>query len=145
MRKSLPYLLVVLALTAQFTGCSSKTAKKNSASSVDASDNQPSEESSLSLNGDSDSSSAGGLSTVYFPYDSAAITKGTREALNNNAEFLKSNDGIEVQVEGHCDERGGVQYNLALGERRANAVKNYLVAMGVSSKRISKLVLFLLK
>ena len=54
-----------------------------------------------------------------------------------NADFLKSNTKVDIQVEGHCDERGGRQYNLALGERRAKAVRDYLVALGVESKRIS--------
>lgn len=94
-------------------------------------------DSSLDLNGDSDSAKAGGLRTVYFDFDSSALTGSTRSTLESNAQVLKESESLEVQVEGHCDERGGVQYNLALGERRANAVKDYLVSQGVASKRIS--------
>lgn len=91
----------------------------------------------LELNGDSDSNTAGGLQTVYFDFNSSSIGSDTRSALNNNVEFLTSNPSVDVQIEGHADERGGIQYNLALGERRAKAVRDYLVARGVESKRIS--------
>lgn len=91
----------------------------------------------LELNGDSDSSTAGGLQTVYFNFNESSLTSSTKDSLKNNAEFLKTNPSVDVQVEGHCDERGGHQYNLALGERRAKAVRDYLVAAGVASKRIS--------
>ncbi|HXH74411.1 MAG TPA: peptidoglycan-associated lipoprotein Pal [Bacteriovoracaceae bacterium] len=92
---------------------------------------------SLELNGDSDSNTAGGLQTVYFDFNESSLSSGTKDALKNNAEFLKTNATVDVQVEGHADERGGHQYNLALGERRAKAVRDYLVSSGVASKRIS--------
>jgi len=93
--------------------------------------------SSIELNADSDSGKAGPLRTVFFDFNSAVLRSDTRETLSGNVEFLKANPSVEVQIEGHCDERGGVQYNLALGERRAQAVKRYLVNMGVSSSRVS--------
>ena len=92
---------------------------------------------SLELNGDSDSNKAGGLQTVFFGYDSSNLEGSAKEAMKTNAEFLKTNNKVDVQVEGHADERGGRQYNLALGERRAKAVRDYLVALGVEAKRIS--------
>ncbi len=91
----------------------------------------------LELNGDSDSNKAGGLRTVFFGYDSSNLDSEGKETLKNNAEFLKTNAAVEVQVEGHCDERGGRQYNLALGERRAKSVRDHLVALGVAAKRVS--------
>jgi peptidoglycan-associated lipoprotein len=91
----------------------------------------------LELNGDSDNAKAGGLQTVFFALDSSNLESDTKSALESNANYLKSNSNVDVQVEGHCDERGGRQYNLALGERRAKAVRDYLVALGVESKRIS--------
>lgn len=91
----------------------------------------------LELNGDSDSNTAGGLQTVYFGFNSSTLGGSTRSALDNNADFLNSNPAVDVQIEGHADERGGIQYNLALGERRAKAVRDYLVAKGIESKRIS--------
>lgn len=91
----------------------------------------------LELNGDSDSNTAGGLQTVYFDFNESSLTSDTTETLKKNADYLKANTTVDVQVEGHCDERGGHQYNLALGERRAKAVREYLVAAGVAAKRIS--------
>jgi peptidoglycan-associated lipoprotein len=92
---------------------------------------------SLELNGDSDSNKAGGLKTVYFGYDSSNLDSSAKETLKSNADFMNSNGSVDIQVEGHCDERGGRQYNLALGERRAKAVRDHLVAMGVAAKRVS--------
>ncbi len=91
----------------------------------------------LELNGDSDNGKAGGLKTVFFGFDSSNLESDTKDALKSNADYLKTNSNVDVQIEGHCDERGGRQYNLALGERRAKAVREYLVALGVESKRIS--------
>jgi peptidoglycan-associated lipoprotein len=91
----------------------------------------------LELNGSSDSSTAGGLQTVYFDFNSSTLTGEAKEAMDGNAEFLKANTSVDIQVEGHADERGGSQYNLALGERRAKSVRDHLVARGVESKRIS--------
>ena len=91
---------------------------------------------SLELNGDSDSGKAGNLRTVHFNFNSSSLTDETRELLERNAEYLKENSSIEIQIEGHCDERGGIQYNLALGEQRAMAVKNYLTSLGVSSEKM---------
>lgn len=92
---------------------------------------------SLELNGDSDNGKAGGLQTVFFGFDSSDLDSGVKDTLKANAEYLKTNANVDIQVEGHCDERGGRQYNLALGERRAKAVRDYLVALGVESKRLS--------
>ncbi len=92
---------------------------------------------SLELNGDSDNGKAGGLKTVFFGFDSSDLDSDTKAAVQANADYLKTNANVDVQVEGHCDERGGRQYNLALGERRAKAVRDQLVALGVESKRIS--------
>ena len=91
----------------------------------------------LELNGDSDSNTAGGLQTVYFDFNSSTLGSTTKESLKSNAAFLKANASVDIQVEGHCDERGGRQYNLALGERRAKAVRDYLVASGIPAKRIT--------
>lgn len=73
---------------------------------------------------------------VFFDYDSSVIQAEGEAVLQKQAEWMKKNSGITVTVEGHCDERGTREYNLALGERRATAVKNYLVNLGVSGKRV---------
>lgn len=126
--------LVAAALVA--VGCASKK-PNNSPDSLAAGSNGSNNGLSLELKGDSDSGTAGGLQTVYFGFDSSSLDGSAKDAVKNNADFLKSNASVEVQVEGHCDERGGIQYNLALGERRAKAVKDYLVALGVAAKRIT--------
>ncbi len=76
-----------------------------------------------------------GGSTVYFAYDRYDVDTSARTTLQAQASWMKSNNK-NIIIEGHCDERGTREYNLALGDRRANAVKNYLVAMGVNASRI---------
>lgn len=129
--------LSFLAIGLLAIGCASKK-PTNSPNGLSGDDsvgaNSPG---SLELRGDSDTGSAGGLQSVYFAFDSAGLDADAKSTLKNNSEFLKSNSSVEVQVEGHCDERGGIQYNLALGERRAKAVRDYMVALGVASKRLS--------
>jgi peptidoglycan-associated lipoprotein len=85
----------------------------------------------------SDSGSIAGLKTVYFPYDSATLTSDGRSRLQGNADWLKKNSGYNLQIEGHTDSRGSIEYNLALGERRAKAVRAYLTNLGVSGNRLS--------
>jgi peptidoglycan-associated lipoprotein len=82
-------------------------------------------------------SSAAGLRDVLFGYDSWTISEDGRQALNRDAEWMKSNSSALVKVEGHCDERGTSAYNLVLGEKRAKAARNYLVELGVSANRLS--------
>jgi peptidoglycan-associated lipoprotein len=74
---------------------------------------------------------------AYFDFNKADIRPDARDALTKTAEFLRNNPGIRATVEGHCDERGSTEYNLALGDRRAGAVKQYLVSLGISADRIS--------
>tara|TARA_Y100001970_G_C14203805_1_gene842694 strand:- start:1351 stop:1854 length:504 start_codon:yes stop_codon:yes gene_type:complete len=73
---------------------------------------------------------------VFFNYDSAELDSDAQELLQDQAAWVKQHD-VSVTIEGHCDERGTREYNLALGEKRAQAVKNYLISLGVSSQRIS--------
>jgi peptidoglycan-associated lipoprotein len=74
---------------------------------------------------------------AFFDFNKADIRADAREALTHDAEFLRNNPGLRVTIEGHCDERGSTEYNLALGDRRAGAVKQYLVSLGISADRIS--------
>lgn len=74
---------------------------------------------------------------VFFETDSSDLTMSARTTLENQTTWLRQYPSVMVTVEGHADERGTREYNLALGERRANAVKNYLVALGVSPSRIT--------
>jgi peptidoglycan-associated lipoprotein len=80
--------------------------------------------------------SAVGQSTVYFDYDKSEIRDEYRSALYTVVENMKKFSEIRIQVDGHCDERGTAAYNLALGERRANAAKKFLSDAGISGSRI---------
>jgi len=76
------------------------------------------------------------LGNVYFDYDSADIRDSERAALSKNADVLKKYDFLRVTIEGHCDERGTIEYNIALGERRAQTVIDYLASLGVPRERL---------
>jgi len=78
----------------------------------------------------------GELATVYFDFDRYNLKPGAKAALKNNAEWIKANPNQRVQIEGHCDERGTEEYNLALGEKRATTTKAYLVSLGVNESDI---------
>ena len=76
---------------------------------------------------------------VFFATNKSSLTSASRETLRKQATFLRKNKKLSVTIEGHADERGTREYNLALGERRANAAKDYLMTYGISSDRISVL------
>ncbi len=76
---------------------------------------------------------------VHFEYDKYVLLPGARATLEKQAAWLNKYPSVSITVEGHCDERGTREYNLALGERRANSVKDYLMALGISSGRIKTL------
>jgi peptidoglycan-associated lipoprotein len=78
----------------------------------------------------------GYLQDAFFDYDASDLRDDARTNLSANAEWLKRYPSIQVLVEGHCDERGTSAYNLALGDRRANAARDYLESLGVSSSRV---------
>ena len=77
------------------------------------------------------------LKDIHFDFDKYDIRPVDEAVLKENAVFLKINPNLKVQIEGHCDERGTAEYNLALGERRANNTKKYLVFLGIPADRIS--------
>ena len=77
------------------------------------------------------------LKDIHFDFDNYDIRPGDAEILKENAALLSKYSTAKVQIEGHCDERGTIEYNLALGERRANSTKKYLISLGVSPDRIS--------
>ncbi len=77
------------------------------------------------------------LKDIHFDFDKYDIRRGDEEILRENAALLKKYPRVKIQVEGHCDERGTVEYNLALGERRANHTKKYLISLGIASNRVS--------
>jgi peptidoglycan-associated lipoprotein len=79
---------------------------------------------------------SGALKDIAFAFDSYDLSSEARSILQANARWLKANPAVNVEVEGHCDERGATDYNLALGAKRARAAMDYLVSLGVSQARI---------
>lgn len=133
MSRKLSLILVSFSLVVGLAGC-------KSASKVDetgGSDAGSMTEGDANVMGDSDSGKAMGLQTVYFKYDSFDISGEGRSALENNVGIMKANPSLKVQVEGHCDARGGIQYNIALGEKRANAVRDAMKKAGVAVDRVT--------
>jgi peptidoglycan-associated lipoprotein len=78
-----------------------------------------------------------GLKTIYFDFDKYNLREDARNTLDRNAEILRANPDLGITIEGHCDERGTNEYNLALGENRAKAARDYLVRLGIDRSRIS--------
>jgi peptidoglycan-associated lipoprotein len=77
------------------------------------------------------------VADVFFDFDKSDLRDDARERLQRNARWLKEHPDFQLTVEGHCDERGTNEYNLALGERRANTTKDYLVSLGIAAGRIN--------
>jgi len=77
------------------------------------------------------------LDMAHFDFDKYDIRSDARDVLIKNAEYLKANPSFKILVEGHCDERGTTEYNLALGQKRASAVRDYYIKLGVDSSRIA--------
>ena len=86
----------------------------------------------------SDASGEGGpLADVLFNYDEASLTDEARATLDKHAQWIQAHKTLHIRVEGHCDERGTVEYNLALGDKRAQAARDYLVSRGVPAGRLA--------
>ena len=77
------------------------------------------------------------LEDIHFRFDHYELDNNAKKTLRENAEYLKQNPEMKIEIEGHCDERGGNIYNIAIGERRAQAAKEFLVSQGIDSNRIN--------
>lgn len=131
-------VLLIAAISVFAISCASKK-KGDDVGGVEG-QNLDSSISSQGINYDqmgSDSGNIEGLNTVNFEYDSSTLTTESRKTLADNAEWIRNNGDVTIQIEGHSDARGSVEYNLALGERRAKSVKSYLTSLGVDSKRLT--------
>jgi len=84
-----------------------------------------------------DHQAVAGLERIHFAYNQFTLDEPARVTLEQNAVFLRNNPTLKVAIEGHCDERGSDEFNLALGERRAVAARNYLVSLGIAADRMS--------
>jgi peptidoglycan-associated lipoprotein len=85
----------------------------------------------------SDSGNIAGLYTIHFDYDKSALSAEARGNIDKNVAWMKAHAAAKVQIEGHCDRHGSIEYNLALGERRAKAVRAYMVNLGTDGKRLT--------
>ena len=77
------------------------------------------------------------LQDAFFDFDDFSLRTDAKSALDSDAKYLEKSSGVKVIIEGHCDERGSVEYNLALGEKRARAAKDYLVSYGIGANRMT--------
>lgn len=118
----------VIALGLGFVGCTKDEKKPEDVVSPEKADSPGTPDEGVS---------AMSSRTVYFDFDDYTLNDNAKSSLNQLADQLKANKSGVVQIEGHCDERGSIEYNLALGDRRAQSVKNYLVQIGVETARLS--------
>jgi len=79
------------------------------------------------------------LEKVFFDFDAYTLTPKAKDVLAGNADWLRQNPAAKLTIEGHCDERGSDEYNLALGQRRADAARNYLVSLGIAADRLNSI------
>jgi peptidoglycan-associated lipoprotein len=128
-------LVLAFAAAALVTSCSSKK-KEDDASNAAMDGKVSSKDIGMDALG-SDGGKIAGLYTVNFEYDQARLTTEARRKLADNAQWMKSNPNSTLQIEGHCDQRGSIEYNLSLGERRAQAVKRYMVSIGADGNRLT--------
>ncbi|MBY0553742.1 OmpA family protein [bacterium] len=137
-------ILLALAVLAMVSGCAST--RKNSGEGVangitsetTADGSTAKVDSSGSFAGaGSDSGTIEGLQTVHFEYDKSTLTDAEQKKLEGNAAWLAKNANVKMLIEGHCDQRGSAEYNLSLGERRANTIKQMLVKLGVAASRLT--------
>ena len=128
LRRNAPVFTLILSLVLGFTSC--------------AEDQKATEEPITASSGMAADSTAGedvGFSSdaIYFAFDDFTLSTEAQDRLNALSNEMKSSGSAVVQIEGHCDERGSIEYNLALGERRAESVKSYLVRLGVDANRVT--------
>lgn len=150
-RRTLRHFLMVLALISLLTACATTPPPSSSTDSMTAGQDQQVaatdvsqqpdvmgvDQGAMTSQGVADHVSVQGLERIHFDFDQFTLTEQARETLKQNAAYLRANPAVDVVIEGHTDERGSDEYNLALGERRASAAKQYLVSLGISADRLS--------
>jgi peptidoglycan-associated lipoprotein len=137
---SILFAIVLVSLAA----CSKKDVKSDAALQQQGKDQSAEEAAARDgsrLRGDGSQDMFGaqdvaGMLRVHFAFDSSILSPEAQKNLRNNADYLRNNPTARVVIEGHTDERGSAQYNLALGERRAKAVRDYLVMLGIDAQRL---------
>ncbi len=130
--------VAALTLIVGLSACSKKDVKEDEpVFSSTGGDGLPAESAGTAGAGEAGGASSSELETVLFAFDSFKLGNEAKTILKKSAKWMKDGASSSVQIEGHCDERGTTEYNLALGERRANAAKEYLVRLGVDASRLS--------
>ena len=131
LRYSLRNILLIIMAAFILSACATKTTKKIETQTTQITGDTYSGEETVKY------LATGVPDRVFFATNKSVLTTASRDTLRKQAAWLRENKSINVTVEGHCDERGTREYNLALGERRANAAKDYLMTYGISGNRIS--------
>lgn len=127
--------LVVLLLGLGLTGCSKKAPETAPQVGTEGAGGTESLETADS--GIMEGRTSGPMVPVYFEYDSSKITGEQVQRIETNGDFIKKNPSLKIRIEGNCDQRGTNEYNLALGERRAQSAKSYLANLGVNSEQLT--------
>lgn len=141
--KMLKAAMLVVFLSSALIGCASKQAALDDQGALGQADlSQQAEAKGVSDGAQQDVAvpshdAVAGLTRIQFDFDQFTLSAEARRVLGENAKYLNANSALQVVIEGHCDERGSDEYNLALGESRALAAKNYLVSLGISASRLS--------
>ena len=133
----LVFFLAACSTTPKDTADSSGSGSTSTSSDVSSSDETEGTESASIEPGSQEDLIVNVGDRVFFNYDSAELDTDAQELLQDQVAWLKQYSNVSVIIEGHCDERGTREYNLALGEKRAQSVKNYLINLGVSADRVS--------
>src|SRR3989338_716732 len=130
--------LVVAAAAVTLSSCTSARSRKSAQdqAAADKAFTPGVDVSEADLRG-SEFASLEGLSPIFFEYDSYSLRGAALETLNENAQYLKTHNDLEVLVAGYCDERGTVEYNLALGQKRSKEVREYYIRLGVNGKAVA--------
>ena len=133
----LVFFLAACSTTPKDTADSSGSGSSTSSSDVSSSGSDSSSESASIEPGSQEDLIVNVGDRVFFNYDSSELDGDAQELLQDQVAWLKQYSDVSVIIEGHCDERGTREYNLALGEKRAQSVKNYIISLGISSNRVS--------
>ena len=134
----LVFFLAACSTTPKDTADSSGSGSSSSSSDVSSSGSEDTASESASIEpGSQEDLIVNVGDRVFFNYDSSELDSDAQELLQDQVAWLKQHSDVSIIIEGHCDERGTREYNLALGEKRAQAVKNYIISLGISADRVS--------
>ena len=131
--------VLVLLVGIMFSGCGKKTVSGSGTGGDPGAmgSDEPLETQAVAGDNIMEGRTSGPMLPVYFDFDSSMVRTDQVERIESNADFLKQNTGVNIRIEGNCDPRGTKEYNLALGERRAQSAKKYLVNLGVDASRMN--------